>query len=61
MYRRAGTSRSPGKDMTMYDFAKEFVIYTAFGMVLAIDVLGVGYWIYAFVKWVKLRRKERSE
>lgn len=51
--RRAGPSRSPGKDKTMYDFAKEFVIYSGFGMVMAIDVIGIGYWVYSFAKWLK--------
>lgn len=46
----------------MYDFAKKFVIYSGFGMVLAIDVFGIGYWIYTFAKWLKkVRRRERNE
>ena len=46
----------------MYDFAKEFVVYTGFGMVLAIDVFGIGYWIFTFAKWIKkLRHKDKAE
>ncbi len=62
MMRRAGQSRSPGKDMTMYEFAKECIIYTGFGMVLALDAFGIGYWIYTLAKWLKkVRRRDRSE
>lgn len=46
----------------MYEFAKECIIYTGFGMILALDVFGIRYWIYTFAKWVKkVRRRERSE
>ena len=56
-----GRSRSPGKDKTMYGFAKEFVLYTAFGMLLAMDVFGIGYWIYTLAKWLKkIRRREKK-
>lgn len=46
----------------MYDFAKEFVIFSGFGMILAIDVFGIGYWFYSLVRWVKkIKRREKRK
>ena len=37
----------------MYDYAKEFVVFSAFGMILAIDLFGIGSIIYSVIGWVK--------
>jgi hypothetical protein len=45
----------------MYEWMKEFVIAGACGMILAIDIFGIYYWIKALVLFIRKKIKGHKE
>ena len=44
-----------------YEFMKQFVISGAFGMMIALYVWSIGYWIVSLVKWISRKVKKHKE
>jgi len=45
----------------MYEWMKEFAIAGACGMILAIDIFGIYYWIKALVLFIRKKIKGRKD